>query len=223
MGSSPNANRPTAQREDPQKNDACGVPLREHLRKAGLVLRLLSLVFEDDIGAVHAEHHAARLLVASFAFQPQGRLGDFASADQQEDAGDDGGAEHESPSAIDVAQSEADDCSHGGAQIPRRRDHAHRYRAVVLGGEFGDERGCDGVVGAYEDADEEAVYHEQKRRRRGCRRARRCQRISFRLRRIRDSFLGCHIGSLGPCRTVGNAFRFALRRRKRAKARKTHF
>lgn len=29
--------------------------------------------------------------------------------------------------------------------------------------------------------------------------------------------------SLGPCRTVGNAFRFALRRRKRAKARKTHF
>lgn len=28
---------------------------------------------------------------------------------------------------------------------------------------------------------------------------------------------------LGPCRTVGNAFRFALRRRKRAKARKTHF
>lgn len=28
---------------------------------------------------------------------------------------------------------------------------------------------------------------------------------------------------LGPCRTVGNAFRFALRRRKRAKARKMHF
>ena len=27
----------------------------------------------------------------------------------------------------------------------------------------------------------------------------------------------------GPCRAVGNAFRFALRRRKRAKARKTHF
>lgn len=49
------------------------------------------------------------------------------------------------------------------------------------------------------------------------------ERISFRLRRIRDSFLGCHIGSLGPCRTVGNAFRFVLRRRKRAKARKTHF
>lgn len=28
---------------------------------------------------------------------------------------------------------------------------------------------------------------------------------------------------LGPCRTAGNAFRFALRRRKGAKARKTHF
>lgn len=162
------------------------------------MLELLFLVLEDDIGAVHAEHHAARLLVASLVLQPQGRLGDFAPADQQEDAGYDGGAEHEPPSAIDVAQSEADDCSHGSAQIPRRRDHAHRYRAVVLGGELGDERGRDGVVGAYEDADEEAVYHEQKRRRRGCRRARRCQRISFRLRRFWDSFLGCHMGSPWP-------------------------
>lgn len=28
---------------------------------------------------------------------------------------------------------------------------------------------------------------------------------------------------LGPCRTAGNAFHFALRRRRRVKARKTHF
>lgn len=74
----------------PKKYDACGVSLREYLREAGLVLGLLFLVLEDDIGAVHAEHHAARLLVAPLAFQPQGRLGDFAPADQQEDAGYDG-------------------------------------------------------------------------------------------------------------------------------------
>lgn len=191
------------------------------------MLRLLSLVFEDDIGAVHAEHHAARLLVASFAFQPQGRLGDFAPADQQEDAGDDGGAEHEPPSAIDVAQSEADDCSHGSAQIPRRRDHAHGYRAVVLGGELGDERGRDGVVGAYEDADEEAVHHEQKRRHGGLV----ADVVGY--ADVSGFLFDCvDFGTaslvviwvpLGPCRAVGNAFRFALRRRKRAKACKMHF
>ena len=115
------------------------------------------------------------------------------------------------------------DCSHGSAQIPRRRDHAHGYRAVVLGGELGDERGRDGVVGAYEDADEEAVYHEQKRRRRGCRRARRCQRILFDCVDFGTASLVVIWVPLGPCRTVGNAFRLALRRRKRVKARKTHF
>ena len=96
-----------------------------------------------------------------------------------------------------------------------------------LGGELGDERGRDGVVGAYEDADEEAVYHEQKRRRVGL---------------VADVVGHADVSGflfdcvdfgaaslvviwvpLGPCRTVGNAFRFALRRRKRAKARKTHF
>lgn len=173
-----------AQREDPQKYDACGVSLREHLREASLVLGLPFLVLEDDIGAVHAEHHAARLLMMSLALQPRGRLGDFAPADQQEDAGYDGGAEHEPPSAIDVAQSEADDCGHGSAQIPRRRDHAHGYRAVVLGGELGDERGRDGVV----------------------------ERISFRLRRFRDSFLGCHMGSPWPVSDSRQCVPFCLKK-----------
>lgn len=85
-------------------------------------------------------------------------------------------------------------------------------RWCLGGGEFRDERGRDGVVGAYEDADEEAVYHEQKRRRRGCRRARRCQRISFRLRRFRDSFLGCHMGSPWPVSDSRQCVPFCLKK-----------
>ena len=98
---------------------------------------------------------------------------------------------------------------------------------MVRGGELGDERGRDGVVGAYEDADEEAVYHEQKRRHGGL--------VADVVGHADDGgflFDCVDFGTaslvviwvpLGPCRTAGNAFRFALRRRRRVKARKTHF
>lgn len=64
-----------------------------------------------------------------------------------------------------------------------------------LGGEFGDERGCDGVVSGFL-----------------------VDCVDFGTASLVVIWV-----PLGPCRTVGNAFRFALRRRKRAKARKMHF
>lgn len=39
------------------------------------MLGLLFLVLEDDIGTVHAEHHAARLLVAPLLFSHRGDSG----------------------------------------------------------------------------------------------------------------------------------------------------
>ena len=116
-----------------------------------------------DILTEHAVHDCTRFGELSLALQPERGLGDIVSADQEDDAGNDRAAEHPFPAIFDPYQRKPDESCGCCAQIPRSRDRTHRDGPVRLWGEFGYERGGDGVVCAYEETYREACQDQLER------------------------------------------------------------
>ena len=131
--------------------------MQQHAQRG---LRLLFLILELDVFAEHAVHDFVSFFLATLLREPHRRFGNIVTANQQNNAGNNRRTEHPLPAIGHGIQEIAHERGHRSAQIPRRRHRAHRNTAVFLRRELGDKRSRNGIVGAYEHADEEARRDE---------------------------------------------------------------